>query len=80
MNQLSAIKQCEKMVTVLKNSIEKNGRTSAKDIQGRIGGSYSKSIHFTRMLVESGYLKTDGEKPQGFTPTDKAKQLFWVAA
>lgn len=79
MKQLSAIKQGEKMVLVLKKSIEKKSKTSSKDIQGWIGGSYSKSIHFAERLVATGYLTTDRAKPQGFLPTDKAKQLFWVA-
>lgn len=79
MKQLSAIKQGEKMVLVLKKSIEKKSKTSSKDIQVWIGGSYSKSIHFAEQLVATGYLTTDKAKPQGFLPTDKAKQLFWVA-
>ena len=79
MKQLSTIKQCEKMVLVLKNSIEKKSKTSSKDIQEWIGGSYSKAIHFAEQLVVTGYLTTDRAKPQGFLPTEKARQLFWVA-
>ncbi|MDR0238113.1 hypothetical protein [Acinetobacter sp.] len=66
------------MVLVLKKPIEKKGKTSNKDIQEWIGGSYSKTKHFTEQLVATGYLTTDRAKPQGFLPTDKAKQLFWV--
>ncbi|WP_312969035.1 hypothetical protein [Acinetobacter gerneri] len=80
MKQLSTIKQCEKMVLVLRNSIEKKGKTSSKDIQEWIGGSYSKTIHFAEQLVATGYLISDRAKPLGFLPTDKAKQLFWVTA
>ncbi|ENU57355.1 hypothetical protein L291_3967 [Acinetobacter guillouiae MSP4-18] len=75
----STVEQFEKMVLVLKNSIEKRGKTSIADIQQWIDGNYSKSKRFAYQLREAGYLKSDNAKPLGFTATDKAKELFKVA-
>ncbi|HCJ0348605.1 TPA: hypothetical protein NQH15_000301 [Acinetobacter baumannii] len=79
MKQDTTVEQFEKMALVLKNSIEKRGRTSIADIQEWIGCSYSKSKRFAYQLREAGYLISDNSRPIGLKPTDKAKQLFWVA-
>ena len=80
MKNQSAVEQFEKMALVLKNSIEKRGKTSIADIQQWIDGNYSKSKRFAQQLTAAGYLKSDQAKPLGFKPTEKATQLFWVAA
>jgi len=77
--QHSTVEQFEKMALVLKNSIEKRGKTSIADIQEWIGCNYSKSKRFAHQLREAGYLQSDNARPMGLKPTDKAKQLFWVA-
>ncbi|WP_375581584.1 hypothetical protein [Acinetobacter baumannii] len=41
MKQHSTVEQFEKMALVLKNSIEKRGKTSISDIQEWIGCNYS---------------------------------------
>lgn len=79
MRNQSTVQQFEKMALVLKNIIEKRGKTSIADIQEWVGGSYQIAKRFSQQLTDTGYLKSDNAKPLGFTATDKAKQLFWVA-
>ena len=80
MKQHNAVDQFEKIALVLKNAIEKRGKTSIADIQQWISCNYEKSKRFAYQLREAGYLKSDNAKPLGFTATDKARQIFWAAA
>lgn len=79
MKQGNTVEQFEKIALVLKNAIEKRGKTSIADIQQWVGCNYEKSKRFAYQLREAGYFKSDNSKPIGFTATDKAKQMFWVA-
>ena len=71
-----AVKQGERMIIVLKNIINKRGRTSLKEVQSWIGLSSTATGAFVRQLITEGYLETNSKRPVGLRATDKAKQLF----
>ena len=71
-----AVKQGERMILVLKNIINKRGRTSMKEVQSWIGISSTATGTFIRQLITEGYLETNSKRPVSLKATDKAKQLF----
>lgn len=73
-----AVKHGERMILVLKNIINKRGRTSMKEVQGWIGISSAATGAFVRQLIAEGYLETNSKRPVSLKATDKAKQLFEV--
>ena len=79
-NSKYAVKHGERMILVLKNIINKRGRTSMKEVQGWIGISSSASGTFVRQLIAAGYLETNSKRPVSLKATEKAKQLFGVKA
>ena len=75
-----AVKQGERMILVLKNIINKRGRTSVKEVQQWIGVTERNTAVFVKQLIIEGYLETNSRRPISLKATDKAKQLFGVNA
>ena len=75
-----AVKQGERMILVLKNIINKRGRTSVKEVQQWIGVTERNTAVFVKQLIIEGYLETNSMRPISLKATDKAKQLFGVNA
>lgn len=62
---------------VLKLAIRKTGRLAVADIEPMFK-TKRQAQRCLFCLADQGYLIGDGCTPQGFKPTDKAKQLFEV--
>lgn len=75
-----AVKQGERMILVLKNIINKRGRTSVKEVQQWIGVTNRNTANFVNQLIIEGYLESNSKTPLSLKATDKAKQLFGVNA
>ena len=75
-----AVKQGERMILVLKNIINKRGRTSVKEVQQWIGVTERNTAVFVKQLIIEGYLETNSRRPISLKATDKAKQLFGANA
>ena len=75
-----AVKQGERMILVLKNIINKRGRTSVKEVQQWIGVTERNTAVFVKQLIIEGYLETNSRRPISLKATDKAKQLLGVNA
>lgn len=73
-----AVKQGERMILVLKNIINKRGRTSIEEVQSWIGITKGNTAVFVKQLIIEGYLETNSRRPISLKATDKAKQLFGV--
>ena len=71
-----AVKQGERMILVLKNIINKRGRTSIKEVQQWVGVTERNTAVFVKQLIIEGYLETNSRRPISLKATDKAKQLF----
>ncbi|ENV87514.1 hypothetical protein F939_02298 [Acinetobacter radioresistens DSM 6976 = NBRC 102413 = CIP 103788] len=71
-----AVRQGEKMILVLRRMIAKTGRTSVKEVNEWIGGTARPARTFVEQLELAGYVAGDKQNPEGFKPTEKAKQLF----
>ncbi|MEG0132035.1 MAG: hypothetical protein RR677_11255 [Acinetobacter sp.] len=79
-NSKHAVKQGERMILVLKNIINKRGRTSVKEVQQWIGVTNRNTANFINQLIIEGYLESNSKTPLSLKATDKAKQLFGVNA
>jgi len=75
-----AVKQGERMILVLRNIINKRGRTSVKEVQQWIGVTNRNTANFVNQLIIEGYLESNSKTPLSLKATDKAKQLFGVNA
>ena len=75
-----AVKQGERMIIVLKNIINKRGRTSMKEVQSWIGLSSTATGAFVRQLITEGYLETNSKRPVSLKATEKTKQLLGMAS
>lgn len=75
-----AVKQGERMILVLRNIINKRGRTSIEEVQSWIGITKGNTAVFVKQLIIEGYLETNSRRPISLKATDKAKQLFGVNA
>lgn len=75
-----AVKQGERMILVLKNIINKRGRTSVKEVQQWIGVTNRNTVRFVNQLIIEGYLESNSKNPLSLKATDKAKQLFGMNA
>ena len=75
-----AVKLGERMILVLKNIINKRGRTSIEEVQSWIGITKGNTAVFVKQLIIEGYLETNSRRPISLKATDKAKQLFGVNA
>lgn len=73
----SFIRQGEIFTQVLKLAIRKTGRLAVADIEPLFKTKRDAQRCLYR-LAGHGYLIGDRCAPQGFKPTDKAKQLFEV--
>ena len=73
----SFIRQGEIFTQVLKLAIRKTGRLAVADIEPLFKTKRDAQRCLYR-LAGHGYLVGDRCAPQGFKPTDKAKQLFEV--
>ena len=73
----SFIEHGEAFTQVLKLAIQKTGRLAVSDVEPFFRTKRQAQRCLFR-LVGQGYLAGDRCSPQGFKPTDKAKQLFEV--
>jgi len=73
-----AVAYGERMILVLKNIINKRGRTSIEEVQSWIGITKGNTAVFVKKLIIEGYLETNSRRPISLKATDKAKQLFGV--
>ena len=70
----------DRFVQIISFATSSNRRIWSKEVSGLLGVHQRSAQRYLLQLEQQGYLVGDGERPIGYIPSDKAKQLFRVNA
>lgn len=60
-------------------SLKTRARIGSETLTEKLGISKRAAQRYLKKLEKYGYLVGDDAVPKGYLPSDKAKQMFWVA-